>query len=542
MLLESDLPDLFNSVCHVFGADEISRAIDPSGAGEFTQYADDPVGFGENVLGETYTEDVKKMMESVRDNVITIAMSSNATGKTHGAARVGIWFYKSFKQAQVWTAAAPPLSNLTNLLWGEINDIALIKHPELFENDEVHNLSIQRAPLDFIKGATIPSSGTPAEKVAKFSGKHRPHLLFIIDEGDAVPDEVYEGIETCMSGGTMVRLLIMFNPRAMSGEVYRMARDGRAKIVTMEAFNHPNVRSGENIIPGAVTRNTTVLRINRYSRPLQEGETPNSECFEVPGFLVGATCVDEKRVELPPLPAGHRKITSPIFYYMVLAKYPAQGVNQLVSIEWINKARARWDVYVAQNGERPPAGVSPIQGCDVAEMGDDYNVSCMRYGGFLAKMKIWDGVDLTVSEAKFAADYRESGARQANVDATGLGAGVAPHMVKDYGCNAHGIKVANSPTRACDQGEFKLLLDQLLWDVREHLRTDPGAMLPPDEELLEELRILTYEHKNGKIVVMRKDERKELLKRSSNKLDAYAMTFAEPDTVFTAIDLNKVAV
>ena len=233
---------------------EIDRVFFGGGSLNYQKYQDDPVGFGQDVLGEAYTDEVKAMMESVRDNRITVAMSSNATGKSHGAARVAIWFYKSFQDAQVWTAAAPPLSNLTNILWGEINDIALIKHPELFEKDEISSLSVKRAPLDFIKGQTIPSSGTSAEKVAKFSGKHRPHLLFIVDEGDAVPDEVYEGIETCMSGGTMVRLLIMFNPRARSGEVYRMIRDGRANVVPLKAFNHPNVVTGENVIPGAVTR------------------------------------------------------------------------------------------------------------------------------------------------------------------------------------------------------------------------------------------------------------------------------------------------
>ena len=54
----------------------------------FAAYQADPVGFCEATFGETYTDDVKAMMESVRDNPVTIAKSANATGKTHGAARV----------------------------------------------------------------------------------------------------------------------------------------------------------------------------------------------------------------------------------------------------------------------------------------------------------------------------------------------------------------------------------------------------------------------------------------------------------------------
>lgn len=36
------------------------------GQTDFTKYQDDPVGFGEEILGETYTDDVKVLMESIR--------------------------------------------------------------------------------------------------------------------------------------------------------------------------------------------------------------------------------------------------------------------------------------------------------------------------------------------------------------------------------------------------------------------------------------------------------------------------------------------
>ena len=191
-------------------------------------YQQDPVGFGEKILGETYTEEIRRLMESVRDHPSTIAKSANAVGKTHGAARVAIWFYKCFPSSQVYTAAAPPESNLKKLLWGEIGAICE-KHPKLFEPDIITTLHVQRSAQSFLTGVTIPSSGTATQREAKFSGKHAPHLLFILDEGDAIPDEVYRGIESCMSGGH-ARLLIMFNPRAELGEAYRMERDGRASV------------------------------------------------------------------------------------------------------------------------------------------------------------------------------------------------------------------------------------------------------------------------------------------------------------------------
>ena len=88
---------LFDSINQEFGTGEEG----------FSEYQDDPVGFGENVLGESFTDEVKILMESVRDNPVTVAQSSNAVGKTHAAARIAVWWFKVFPDSQIYTAAAP---------------------------------------------------------------------------------------------------------------------------------------------------------------------------------------------------------------------------------------------------------------------------------------------------------------------------------------------------------------------------------------------------------------------------------------------------
>ena len=496
---------------------------------EFSKYRTDPVAFGEQVLGETYTAGIRAMMESVRDNPITIAKSANATGKTHGAARVAVWWYKSFSDSQVYTAAAPPESNLKKLLWGEIGGL-IEKKPELFESDTKTNLHIQRSAQSFLTGVTIPASGTESQREAKFSGKHAPYLLFILDEGDAIPDEVYRGIESCMSGGH-TRLLIMFNPRAEAGEAYRMERDGQARVIKLSAFSHPNVVTGDNRIAGAVTRETTVRRINQWSRLLAEGESIDGDCFELPTYLAGAVAMDQSGAEYPPLMPGWYKIMDPALSYMVLGQYPSQGSTQLISKEWIARARSRWDMYVLEHGEKPPAGTSGAMGLDVAEYGTDVNAACFRYGGWVEKIVTWGGMDLIETGDRAVSEYEARTVCRVNVDATGVGAGVAPQM-KRRGCNATPVKVASSPTETTQLGEFQILRDQIWWACREWLRADTSAMLPPDEQLIEELKTPTYEVQNGKIRVMKKVTMRELLKRSPDKADALCLTFFQPNLLF----------
>ncbi len=496
------------------------------------RYVNDPVGFGTEILGEHYTDEVTDVMRSVRDNPVTIAKSANGVGKSHASARIALWFFSVFDDAQVYVTAAPPIGNLQRILWNSIMSI-VEKHPELYGGFKVKGMNISRNKESFIAGVSIPTSGTQKEREAKFNGKHAPHIMFVVDEGDAVPDEVYSAIESCMSGG-VARLLIMFNPRATIGPVYYRESNGLARIVHLSAFHHPNVIEGNDVIPGAVTRETTLRRMNQWTRPIMPDERVDHECFEVPEFLVGQSCFALDGREYPPIGPEVRKITDPAFSYMVLGQYPPQSENQLINSVWIDNAHFRWNEYVAKNGERPPEDIRPILSVDIAEMGTDYNAACIRYGGFVTKFKLWSGIDVDNTSMRATELYYEIGANICFVDGTGVGSGVAPAMARkgrreNTDVRAVSVKVSNKPTSAIktEIGEFRSLRDQLWWAVREWLRTDPTAMLPPDPFLTEELKTPTYRINptSGRVEVMNKDVMRDILKRSPDRADALCLSF-----------------
>jgi phage terminase large subunit len=496
---------------------------------DFVRYQADPVTFGEVVLGEHYTDPIKEVMRSVRDNPVTIAVSANATGKSHSAARIALWFYLVFPESQVYTTAAPPERNLRKILWGEIGHLTS-RRQDLFPESAVSSgMNIQAGPQHFIAGVSIPMAGTPEQREAKFSGKHAPDMLFIVDEADAVPPEVFKGIEACMSGGN-TRMLLMFNPRSEVGTVSGMVKRGEGNVIHLSAFDHPNVITGENVIPGAVSREKTVRRINEWTRPLAPHEDVDIECFEVPSFLVGAVAKSQGNVEYAPLPTGWRRVTNPAFFYMVLGRYPPKSDTRLISRIWVDAAVSRWLTYVAKYGEKPPPTVTPIIGLDVADMGKDTNQITFRYGGWVPKQEGWAGIDPDATAIKAHGIIRELGLRAEEVnvlvDATGVGAGVAPRM-KRLGCSkADGVMVASSPTYESELGKFFQLRDQLWWSVMVWLRNDPGAMIPPDEDLIEELVTPSYGIRGGKIRVSDKDTMKKLLGRSPDRAESLMLTFA----------------
>jgi hypothetical protein len=119
---------------------------------------------------------------------------------------------------------------------------------------------------------------------------------------------------------------------------------------------------------------------------------------------------------------------------------------------------------------------------------------------------------------------------QAYVDGTGVGAGVAPRMQR-LGVSAVSVKVASAPTYKTENGDFFQMRDQLWWSAREWLRDEPNhpsfAMLPSDDDLIEELSAPLYTIKGGRICVTDKDTMREMLGRSPDKADSLCLTFAD---------------
>jgi len=308
-------------------------------------------------------------------------------------------------------------------------------------------------------------------------------------------------------------------------------------IVNLSAFNHIQVVTGrDDITPGAVTRNTTLLRINQWCRPLQDGETAGSGTFELPEYLAGVECTDQQGKTLTGLVEGTYKIVEPQFSTVVLGEYPAAGTNSLINQEWIDAARTRYDQYVAHHGEVAPEFVKANIGADIAEMGNDSTVLCFRYGGFVFPLVSWDQCELPETEQKIVDNCEGKEISRVLVDGTGLGAGVAPHLQRHH-LPAIKVMVASSATEKSEFAEFGLLNDQLAWSVRLWL-SGGTAMIPPDEYLLEELAAYTYQiGDDGKLRVSKKSVIKDLLRRSPDRFDALKLTFYT-EGAFSGMDLS----
>lgn len=514
---------------------------------QFTQYQHNPVGFIREVLLEYLWDKLVEVAEAVRDHPRVAVTGANSVGKGWLAARIVIWWLNAFMPAKVITTAAPPARQIKELLWSEIRYTqkeGLKRGVPLCGGEPSIMQIVTDNSYHWAKGFTIPTTGTEEERVSKFQGHHSPHLLAVVDEAHGVPEEIFDALDSCLSGGHN-HLLLLSNPLAPSGPFYRRTRSPDWHVIQITAFDHPNVKAGREIIAGAVTKEKTYTRIRNGSRALREDEVlakmSPQMWFEVPEFF---SDYDEALPEgdpIGPIAGTTRVVVTPQLSTKVLGRFPLQSTNALINIAWVEAAKQRWLDHHEQFGDTLPedAPLIPEVGLDVAEFGDDVNVLAKRYDFYVPPFKVWGDVDPLVTGDRAMEALGNKNLR-VGVDGTGVGSGTGAHMRREGYKKARSVKVgARATARVADLTEskdeemlpgkeFDRLRSQLLWAVREWLRTNERCMLPPNIELEEELAVLTYDKKPDEVLaVLPKKEVKKLLRRSPNRLDALMLTFAQ---------------
>jgi phage terminase large subunit len=173
--------------------------------------------------------------------------SCNSAGKSYLAARVAIWFLKTYTPAIVLTTA-PTDRQVRRILWKEI---AIAYHKAEAAGNPLGGTLLtkewQIADDHFAFGfATRDYDAT------SFQGIHAPHLLVIADEAAGLTETIWEGIYSVLKGAH-TRLLAIGNPTSMDGQFYKAFSSDRWWTTNISAFDTPNLQGQGIVIPGLVT-------------------------------------------------------------------------------------------------------------------------------------------------------------------------------------------------------------------------------------------------------------------------------------------------
>jgi hypothetical protein len=137
-------------------------------------------------------------------------------------------------------------------------------------------------------------------------GFHAPHMLIAVDEATGLDREIMDALTGNMSGCD-AQIVMICNPIDKQSYPYEAEMSGEWHVITISAFDHPNVLERREVIPGAVTCEWITDRARSWS---YEVDVPHTD----------ATFAEQERVfSLPWLEKCYRK--TPLVQARILGEW-----------------------------------------------------------------------------------------------------------------------------------------------------------------------------------------------------------------------------
>lgn len=334
--------------------------------------------------------------------------SGHGIGKTTLLAGLVSHFFDCFDQSIVY-CFAPTHEQINDLLFKEIRRQ---RRGRGLPGRVLETPEVKGGPDHFVKGrATNDAGGKGTERV---QGQHAPYLLFVLDEAEGVPDFIFGAIDSMASGGISI-ILLAANPRTRTSRFHRLAAKRDVVSFRVSCVNHPNVRAGRTLIPGAVERAYVESMIDN-------GETQHCE-------VVATHDPDAHTFELPWRPGVIYRPDAE-FLFRVLGIAPA-----LVSVDTFCPI-GRYEAARRRRADTDQPHVARI-GVDVARWGTDSGAIWLRHNGAARRVARLDQQDTTAyvtaikTEAKRLASLGVADLRVRVDGGGGFGGGVVDQLRRD---------------------------------------------------------------------------------------------------------------
>jgi hypothetical protein len=329
-----------------------------------------------------------------------------------------------------------------------------------------------------------------------FHGIHRRYVLALLDEACGIPEEIWTGVEA-ITTNVGCRILAIGNP------------DDR------------NTDFGKNFMEAKTGHLWTRISIPASSTPNFTGEPVPRLLNEV---LVSREWAAERLADWGP--------KDPRYIAKVEAKFPEQSMSSLFSPS-----------VIADSVDEPPnpSLYSVLRlGVDVARFGVDKTVVA-SYSGITAQIEeSWSGTDTVSSAHKVLAlaerlkEERKAPWVEIRVDAVGLGAGVIDTLnaratlLPDPWYTVYEMHGSASPPADVGGSVYGFYNARAYWfeQLRQKMRNGSVKLLDPEETIADDLKMIFYSIKNGRLLIAPKEEMKKEFGRSPDFADAVVYAVA----------------
>ncbi len=502
-------------------------------------YVNDPVGYIRHVLHAEPTHEQEEICGLLLiPPYRVLVLSGHNVGKSFLAGCLINWWYDVHDPGVV-ISTAPTYKAVADVLWTEVR------------------LQRHRANLSGFRGesqcrmATSPehwAQGVTARKGEAFQGRHRAHMLFVLDECIGVDSVYWEAIDTMAKGTAGHAVLAIGNPTDQASRAYAesqatRARSGEPKwhVYSLSSLQHPNIAAElaglPPPIPNAVGLEQVEQGLSDECDIIPADEAEATDVFWPPDQIChDGTVISRGGVWYRP---------GAVFESRWLGRWPTAGAFGVWSEGAWNAACKRQgpDLYQPQHFQ---SEIRPVIGCDVARYGDDYTSIHVRHMGTSLHHERHNGWSTTRTAGRLielaneyaawlsrfrppTADKIKAASIPINIDDDGVGGGVTDLLT----AQKYGARPCIAQTGPVDAARYARLRDELWFSgpVRARRGKLDLSRIPREHLLrlkLQAMAPLWKQDAAGRRVVESKDDMKKRLgKGSPDDMDALNLAYHE---------------
>ena len=210
---------------------------------DLTRYANDPVGFVTDVLGDAgapYSKQAEMLEALVRERRVSV-VGANGSGKDWAAARAVLWWLGTRPEAKSLTLG-PTQRQVEEIVWQEMREAYAAAGERLSGRmlRSAYRIDEQRFALGFSTNNAL-----------NIQGFHSDQLLVVVTEAHAMPQAHMDAIKRLQPD----RLLLVGNALSRDGEFYD-SHHGKRNLywrIAISAFDTPNFTGEDGGRRGMIT-------------------------------------------------------------------------------------------------------------------------------------------------------------------------------------------------------------------------------------------------------------------------------------------------